>query len=228
VPKLELYGQTQSPFTEKCRRALVFKRLPFELYLSTGPEDVKRWSPETGLLPVMRVDGELVSDSTNILLRVDELCPEPPLLSSDPVVAAQQRSLEDWADESFLWYWQEWYRLEAGTPAPPRSTWSRLRRRLGAGPDDPRRRGQAELARGLGDRLDDLVKFLSANRFFYGDSLSLADITVHAMLLTLQRDAIPGAAVRLAARPSLVEFMRRVEAQTGGQTAATELAPALA
>ena len=216
MPKLALYGQTDTPFTEKCRRALVFKGLPFDLHISTGPDDVKRWSPVTGLLPVMRVDDELVSDSTNILLRLEQLYPEPPLLSSVPIVAAQQRNLEDWADESFLWYWMEWFRLSAEAPGPPPSRWSRLRRRLGARPDEARRRAQAELVRGLADRLGDLVNFLGARPYFHSDHVSLADLTVHAMLLTLRGDTIPGAARLLAERPTLVAFMLRVEAATGG------------
>jgi glutathione S-transferase len=218
VPKLALYGQTNNPFTEKCRRALVFKKLDFAIHISSGPEDVKRWSPVTGLLPVMRVDDELVSDSTNILLRLEQLCPEPPLLSSVPIVAAQQRNLEDWADESFLWYWQEWYRLEAAAPAPrPEGGFARLRRLFaGAEPPDARRRAQAELLRGLDDRLSDLVNFLGSRRFFYSERVSMADLTVHAMLVTLRRDAMPGSAALLAARTALTEFMHRVEAETGG------------
>jgi len=216
VAKLALYGQTDTPFTEKCRRALLFKGLPFDLHISAGPEDVKRWSPVTGLLPVMRVDDELVSDSTNILLRLEQLYPEPPLLSSVPIVAAQQRNLEDWADESFLWYWTEWFRLEAAAPGRPPGAWARLRRRVGAGLDDPRRRAQAELVRGLEDRLNDLVNFLGSRQYFYSDRVSMADLTVHAMLVTLRSDGIPGSARLLADRTALVEFMRRVEAETGG------------
>jgi glutathione S-transferase len=216
VPKLALYGQTDTPFTEKCRRALAFKGLDYDLHISTGPEDVKRWSPETGLLPVMRIDDELVSDSTRIMLRLEQLFPDPPLLSDVPIVAAQQRNLEDWADESFLWYWQEWFRLERSAPAPPAGAWARLRRRFGARPDGAWQRAQGELLRGLEARLDDLVNFLGSRRYFYSDRMSLADITVHAMLVTLQRDGIPGSARLLAERATLVEFMRRVEAETGG------------
>jgi glutathione S-transferase len=164
----------------------------------------------------MRVDDELVSDSTQILLRLEQLHPEPPLLSSVPIVAAQQRNLEDWADESFLWYWQEWYRLEAAAQAQAPGTWGRLRRRLGAPPGGASRRAQDEVVRGLEDRLTDLVNFLGSREYFYSDRISMADLTVHAMLLTLQRDSIPGSARLLAARPSLVAFMRRVEAETGG------------
>jgi len=217
VPKISLYGHDDTPFTEKCRRALVFKRLPFDLHISTGPEDVKRWSPVTGLLPVMRVDDELVSDSTTILYRIEELKPDPPLLSPDPNVATQQRNLEDWADESFLWYWQEWFRLDGEAPPPaPESAFARFRRLLGLGAADPRERAKAELVRGLTDRMNDLVNFLGSRPYFYSDQPSLADLTVHAMLRTLRRDEIPGAAGQLSARPALVAFMRRVEAETGG------------
>jgi glutathione S-transferase len=217
VPKIALYGQADVPFTEKCRRALIFKGLPFDLHISSGPEDVKRWSPVTGLLPVMTVDDELVSDSTNILLRLEQLFPEPPLLASVPIVAAQQRNLEDWADESFLWYWQEWFRIEAATPGPPPSgAWARLRRRFRGRPGAAQRRAQAELLRGLEDRLNDLVNFLGARDFFFSDRVSMADLTVHAMLVTLRTDGIPGSAALLAARGTLLAFMRRVEAATGG------------
>jgi glutathione S-transferase len=215
--KLALYGHSDTPFTEKCRRALAFKGLDFEFHVASGPEDVKRWSPVTGLLPVLRVDDELVSDSTNILLRLDELFPEPPLLSPDPVMAAQQRRLEDWADESFLWYWQEWFRLEAAAPPPARGLRSTLRRLTGPTPDEARRRAQREVGVGLSARLGDLVNFLGSHRFFYGDEPSLADLTVHAMLATLERDGIPGSARRLAEWPALVAYMRRVEERTGGR-----------
>jgi len=214
-PKLALYGHSQTPFTEKCRRALVFKGLDFGLHFSSGPEDVRRWSPVTGLLPVMTVDDELVSDSTTILLRIEAIRPEPPLLSRDPSIAAQQRSLEDWADESFLWYWSEWFRLEGERTNPPPDAWARLRRRLALRPAEARRRAQAELVQGLADRIADLVNFLGSRPFFHADQISLADLTVHAMLRTLRGDAIPGSARLLAERPTLLAFMRRVEAATG-------------
>ncbi len=222
---ITLYGPARAPFTEKCRRALVLKGLDFELREPSGPEDYKRWSPKTGLLPVMRVDGELVSDSTEILLRLDQLVPAPPLLSRDPRVAAQQRSLEQWADESFLWYYLQWQRISgdgaAGEPEASRQPHSpRLRRlrqmlawlRAGGTWERP----QTGLLRGLGDRLGDLVNFLGARRFFYSDQVNMADLAVYGMLYTLRNDSIPGSAPLLALRPTLLEFMRRVEEATGG------------
>ena len=214
APKITLYGLARVPFTEKCRRALVLKSLAFELREPAGPEDFQRWSPKTGLLPVMTVGDELVSDSTHILLRLEELCPEPPLLSADPTVAAQQRHLEDWADESFLWYYQEWLRTEPEAAPPARGALRRVAARLRV----PGRRAslRAELLRGLQDRLDDLVNFLGARPFFYSDRIGMADLTVYAMLRSLHMDQIPGAARLLAQREALLAFMRRVEEATGG------------
>jgi glutathione S-transferase len=217
APRITLYGLARVPFTEKCRRALVLKGLPFELREPAGPEDYARWSPKTGLLPVLTIDDELVSDSTDILLRLDELWPEPPLLSSDPVVAAQQRHLENWADESFLWHYQEWLRASGGTPGtapaaePPRRglrAW--LRGRTAGARETP------DLLRSLEERLGDLVNFLGARPFFHADRVSMADLTVYSMLRSLQMDQIPGAAALVAERPRLVAFMRRVEEATGG------------
>jgi glutathione S-transferase len=219
APKITLYGLARVPFTEKCRRALVLKQLEFELREPSGPEDFRRWSPETGLLPVMTIDDELVSDSTSILLRIEALYPDPPLLSRDPVVAAQQRQLEDWADESFLWYYQEWLRAggDAGARPPPSGAGGRLRRlgaRLRARAE--REPPQAELLRGIDDRLGDLENFLGARPFFFADQPSMADLTVYAMLGSLKMDQITGAARLLAGRPALLAFMRRVEQATGG------------
>jgi glutathione S-transferase len=214
-----LYGPARAPFTEKCRRALILKGLEFELREPSGPEDYARWSPQTGLLPVMRIDGELVSDSTNILLKLDALYPEPPLLSRDPTVAAQQRKLEDWADESFLWYFQQWLRMsQAGRGNTPQRARSSLPRRLLAWmrAGGTWERPETAILRGIDDRLGDLVNLLGARRFFYADSVSMADLAVYGMLQTVKSESIPGSTRLLAMRPTLREFMRSVEEETGG------------
>lgn len=182
----------------------------------SGPEDFRRWSPVTGLLPVMTVDDQRVDDSTNILLKLDEIQPDPPLLSPDPTVAAQQRNLEDWADESFLWYFLQWQRLAARLqPAAAASGSSALRRvlawlRAGGTWERP----QTAILRGVEDRMTDLTNLLGSRRFFYADRVSIADLAVYGMLSTLSLDAIPGSAGLLGRRPMLVEFMRRVEEET--------------
>jgi glutathione S-transferase len=169
----------------------------------------------------MTVDQELVSDSTNILLRLEELRPEPSLLSQDPVVAAQQRQLEDWADESFLWYWNRWLALvrrrEAADAQRGPLRMPRLRRALAwlrAG--GTWERPETAILRSVEDRLGDLANLLGARRFFYWDQPGMADLAVYGMLFVLRLDAMRGSARLLANRPGLLEFMRRVEEATGG------------
>jgi glutathione S-transferase len=216
-PKIALYGDRRVPYTEKCRRALLLKRLEFELHEPSSSEDVRRWSPETGLLPVMTVDGELISDSTNILLRLDQIRRQPPLISPEPMAAAQQRHLEDWADESFLWYYQQWLRI-AGPAEPTPAVKARPLRHLGRWLRSPKSDAlpRSDLLQELGARMNDLVNLLGARPFFHSDRISVADLTVYGMLSTFARDAIPGAAALVASRPALLGFMRRVEEQTGG------------
>ncbi|HEU4428681.1 MAG TPA: glutathione S-transferase family protein [Myxococcota bacterium] len=216
-PKIALYGARRVPYTEKCRRALLLKRLEFELHEPSSAEDVRRWSPVTGLLPVMTVDGELISDSTHILLRLDRIRPEPPLVSPEPMTATQQRHLEDWADESFLWYYQQWLRI-AGPTAPAPAAKAQPLRHLGRWRRTPKADAPAAsaLLQELGARMNDLVNLLGARPFFHSDRISMADLTVYGMLSAFAGDAIVGAAALLESRPALLGFMRRVEEQTRG------------
>jgi glutathione S-transferase len=225
VSRIVLYGPAQAPYTEKVRRALVMKKLEFELLEPQGPEDYRRWSPETGLLPVLTIDGQRIADSTAILLRLDERFPEPPLLASETKIAAQQRQLEDWADESFLFYFLKWQRLrqqrEAADAAAASRGWlarSPILRRLAAWlrAGGTWERPETAIVRGLGDRLDDLVNLLGTRSFFYADRPSMADLAVYGMLSTVERGSLPSSTELLHARPGLVAYMRRVEAETGG------------
>lgn len=227
---ITLYGPAQAPFTEKVRRALIYKGLEFDLVEPATPEDYARFSPKTGQLPVLDLDGESVPDSTAILYRLEEARPEPSLLSGDPTVAEQQRQLEDWADESLLYYYLKYLRL-SGADGPPlpvaggdeaeeaeaRKSGGALRR-LGAWlrAGGTWERPHTSVLRELGDRLDDLVNFLGARPFFYADELSMADLAVYSMVSLLRDDSIPGASRLVAERPSLVGFLQRVERVTGG------------
>jgi len=218
---ITLYGPRRAPYTEKVRRALVLKGLDFELREPESPDDYKRWSPETGLLPVLAIDRERVADSTRILERLDELFPKPPLLATDPTIASQQRQLENWADESFLWYWNRWLvfarrRGETEAAAPRRGSPGLRRLAAWLRTGGTWERPETGLLRGIDDRLGDLANLLGTRRFFYADQPSMADLAVYGMLFVLRNDAILGSAKLLANRPPLVEFMRRLEDATGG------------
>ena len=54
-----------------------------------------------GTVPGMRVDGERLVGSRNIMRRLDALAPEPPLLPADPAARERVLEAERWGDEVF-------------------------------------------------------------------------------------------------------------------------------
>ena len=238
---ITLYGPRIAPFTEKIIRGLGLKNLGFELVEPESAADYRRWNPVTGFLPVIDIDGERVCDSTAILLRVDELFPEPPLLCDEPRTAENQLRLVRWVDESFSWYWNRWMHglsagpldgppvageslAEAASRAPsgelPRPTgvslrsWVASRVRMRPHPGNP---SDAErLVHEVGHRVADLARLLVPRPFFYADRISIADLAAYAMLRPLAMDSIPGTRGHVERHPALLEFIERVEGQTGG------------
>jgi glutathione S-transferase len=214
------------PFTEKVGRGLRVKGLRFELVEPASPEDYARLSPETGLLPVLDVDGVRIPDSSAILDFLDERFPDPPLLSPDPRVAREQRRLERWFDETFPYYILRWVRSTLGDSAPPPA-------RGGAFPLGPMSRLGLIDSRGklredvfnastggpgpeFEHRLDDLEQFLGQRPFFYADRISRADLSVSASLSVMYRDIYAGARALLEVRPRLLAHVERVLSATGG------------
>ena len=225
--RIVLYSPRGMPFTEKAGRGLRWKKLAFELVTPQSPEDYRRFSPKTGLLPVLEVDGEKIPDSAAILDYLDEHFPEPPLLSSDARVAREQRQLERWFDETFPFYILRWVQRRVGAtrlplkapgdgfPLAPMAQLGLIRDgKLAPEVFDTSDGGPGpEFVR----RLDDLAQMLGKRRFFYADELSRADLSVCGSLSVMYRDVYPGARALLAARKRLLEHVERVLEATGGE-----------
>ena len=79
-------------------------------------------------------------------------------------------------------------------------------------------RPHTAILRGIDDRLGDLTNFLGSRHFFYADEPSMADLAVHAMLVTMRNDSIEGhrAVCWHAAAVAAGTYMDRVEQATGG------------
>src|SRR5258705_5452590 len=117
--QITLYGSALAPATIKVERALHWKGLPFTLEEPKHAEDYRRWSPKNGLLPVIDLDGTQVQDSAAILDLIDQRFPEPPLLSPDPMLAREQRQLEQWVGETFFYHMFRWVRSRVSDVAEP-------------------------------------------------------------------------------------------------------------
>jgi glutathione S-transferase len=221
---ITLYGPSRSPFTEKIVRGLALKKLEFRLVEPVSLEDYQRWSP-TGKLPAIDIDGERVADSTAILVRLDELYPEPPLLAEDPRVAEKQLALVHWVDETFLWYWDRWVRRPGHLPpagpfvmlAGESLAQAEARGQAGGTAADRESRPSAEerrLVEELSHRVADLARLLGPRPFFYADRVGIADLAAYSILKSLAEDSVTGTRRHLERQPALLAFLQRVEQET--------------
>lgn len=227
---VRVFGSRLSPFVEKVVRALALKRVPYALVDVRGPGDFRRWNPQTGKMPVLDVDGDRTYDSTFILRKLDALVPEPALFAADPAIAARQRFLEDWSDESLYWYGMglRWSDANAAATVAqvvgsvPVPSFLRpligvlFRRRVSA---QARAQGLARLPLAmlvgeLGARLDELLVWLGDRPFLFAERPSGADLAIFGQLSMLQSGPTPQAAAAIAARPALGAYYARVDAAT--------------
>jgi glutathione S-transferase len=105
--QVELYQFASSPFSEKVRRALHYKRVDYtivEVERAAVSEGRYAHVSASGKFPALLIDGQAIQDSTDILEHLDLVFPSRPIL---PAVAAERalaHVLEDWADESLYFY----------------------------------------------------------------------------------------------------------------------------
>lgn len=215
MTEILVYGPRGNPFVDKVVRALVLKKLEHRLVEPEGPEDYRRWNPETGLLPVADIAGRRVPDSHRILDEVDGRWPEPPLLSPDPKLAAAQRQLERWTSETFVFYWERYLRQRLlNEPGDEEGSAGVLARFgiLRRAPSAASGRYAAEYPQ----RVADLANFLGSRPFYYADRIGRADLAVYSFLRTATAGVdVSDTTTALEAQPTLLEWMKRVEAETG-------------
>jgi len=221
VSDIRLYTQQINPFSQKVAVGLELKGLDYERVVSDDPADVKRWSPVTGQLPMLEMKGRRVADSTAILRWLEQVHPEPPLWSRDPKTADTQEQLMQWADASFLFYWDRWRAAryprpgdeEPASPSLLEALRRRIERSFGRTDRAPSRveLRELEVLDELANRLDDLAGMLGERPFFLSDEPSVADVSVFGMLRILRHGPILSGAEMIARRPRLAAFTDRME-----------------
>jgi glutathione S-transferase len=218
--RITLYGAAITPYTIKVARALHWKGLPFTLEEPKSAEDYRRWSPKNGLLPVLDLNDTRVQDSSAILDLLDERFPEPPLLASDPLVAREQRQLEQWVAETFFYHLLRWVRSRVSDAEPRAGGGLGPMMRLGLiGPNGKLRPEVFDASRGgpgpdFDNALVELTKLLGSRTWFFADRMSRADLGVYGALQGLVHDRYPGGSALLRLHPKLWRHTERVDAAT--------------
>jgi glutathione S-transferase len=216
-----------SPYCWKVEMALAAKGIDYELLNTLNPKSAN----PRGKLPYLELDGQGYEDSTHIIRTVDTVSEHgPSLVPKDPKLAAEVDVFEDWADESLYWHGfrakfvddEGWSRLGAamaellpakflGVVVLPM-----IRRDLGKkiGAQGLTRRSPERMDEELDRHLDSLETRLSDRDYLVGDSLTIADLSVTAMVGQLTVGLTPPFARRIAERRRLSAFLARVFAQT--------------
>jgi len=209
-----------SPYCVKVQLALRLKGIAFTTVNTLFPKVNPR-----NKVPFLVWGERRLEDSTAIIAAIDEAGSGPKLIPSDPKLRADAHILEDWADESL--YWQGvrikfalddvWARIEPdfrlGFPA-----WMRL-----VGPTVARRQTIAKLSsqglsrrspelaeKELEEHLDSLQTKLDGRPWLVGESISIADVAVTAMLSQFTERVSPRHAAAIAKRPALAAMMAKV------------------
>lgn len=107
---ITLYQFEISPFCDKIRRVLNYKEQEYQTVnfsmADAAKGKIKKYY-SAGKLPVIKVHGTILGDSSDIAIYLEKKFPEKPLVPEDPKEKALVHIIEDWADESL--YFTETY-----------------------------------------------------------------------------------------------------------------------
>lgn len=199
---LELHQFKHSAFCEKVRLVLAAKGLEakvVEVVPGVGQVELFRRSGQRQV-PVLVDGAEVIADSTEISLHLEQRHPLPPLLPTDPAERALVLLLEDWADTALSTSCRRALLQEAATNPVlrsallPESTPPPLRRLVGVLPGQvmgPLSDTLTSLlapreARQLHRNLEQLCQMVAGRSHLVGGRLSLADLAVVAQLSLLR------------------------------------------
>ena len=225
-----------SHYNEKARWALDYKQVPHRrkapLPGATGLWSAVLTRGKSRRVPLLRLDGRIVHDSTAIIAALEERHPDPPLYPSDPDERARALELEDFFDEhqapamrSFMFAYTLPHPdglVDALLPNAPSARRTMLRRATPLVRPAVRADLRASLATVDEKRakviaaMDRLESELGDGDYLVGDSFGVADLTAAALFTPLLAPAERPYLPRVHA-PEILEFRAELEARPGGR-----------
>lgn len=171
---IRLYHVPLSPFCRKVRLSLAEKRIEVELveerYWERDVEFLRR-NP-AAKVPVLKIGGRHLSESSAICEYLEELHPEPPLLPDTPDGRYEVRRLVSWFDDKFH------------EEVTSRLLYERVNKKL-MGRGYPEARAVKAGAQAIKFHLDYMAHLLDERRWLAGDQMTLADFAAAAQLSSL-------------------------------------------
>jgi len=213
------YDWPYSPFCMKVRAILDYKKVGYRAVNPLAARgDLRRRG--TGKVPAIEMDGEFITDSTDIAYAVDRRFRKPPLLPNGARDRALCHAIEDWADESFYFIglYYRWFDRAGRQEIPTkfgRSLKGRLIYRFYLRRILQQLRGQGALRkspehvhRDLERNLAAVEGLLTPGPFVFGDKPYLCDFALWGQLEYLRRT--PAGGLALQGRTHVVDFIRRL------------------
>jgi len=169
-----LYHVPLSPFCRKIRLVLAEKKIEVELVLENYWEnnlDYLRLNP-SGKVPMLRMDGLILAESSAIFEYIEETHPTPVLLPRTPAERAEARRLASWFDDKFH------HEVTANL------VYERVYKKLMGGgyPDSKKIKAGSK---NIKYHIDYMGWLLEGRRWLAGDMMTIADFTAAAHFSTL-------------------------------------------
>ncbi|MDF3414896.1 glutathione S-transferase family protein [Sulfitobacter sp. M57] len=169
-----LFHVPLSPFCRKVRLSLAEKKIEVELveerYWEQDPDFMRR-NP-AGKVPVLRLDGIIMSESAAICEYLEETRPEPSLLPSDPLERLEVRRLVNWFDDKFH------------VEVTSKLLYERVNKKM-MKQGYPDSKNVKAGAKAIKYHLDYMTWLLDHRRWLAGDKMTLADFAAAAHLSSL-------------------------------------------
>lgn len=171
---IRLFHVPLSPHCRKVRLSLAEKKLDVELVEERYWEkdtDFLRRNP-AGKVPVLKMDGRNMAESSAICEYIEEKHPEPPLLPKSAADRYEVRRLVSWFDDKFH------------TEVTSKLLYERVNKKV-MGQGYPDSKNVKAGAKAIKYHLDYMAWLLDQRRWLAGDVMTLADFAAAAHLSTL-------------------------------------------
>ena len=171
---LRLYHFPLSPFCRKVRLSLAEKKIEVELveekYWEQGSEFLRR-NP-AGKVPILRIDGMILTESAAICEYLEDLYPEVSLMPRDAAARDEVRRLVTWFDDKFH------------HEVTSKLLYERVHKKI-SGQGFPDSKNIKAGAKQIKYHLDYMAWLLDHRRWLAGDTMTLADFAAAAHLSSL-------------------------------------------